>query len=133
MSSEARLDIIERRLTSVIDRYLPYLGLAIGTIVTPFMVDGSAEYWLVTGGLVAVAATWSYVFTTWLAVRASDPRTGAVYVAGPLVLLVMFVARAAPPAPRSPRPLSAPGPHLPCASSPSTRRHTLVVRTPSPS
>ncbi|MDQ3274403.1 MAG: histidine kinase, partial [Actinomycetota bacterium] len=91
MSSEARLDVVERRLTSVIDRYLPYLGLVIGTIVTPFVVDGSAEYWLVTGGLVAVTAAWSYAFTTRLAVRASDSRTGAVYVAGLLVLLAALV------------------------------------------
>jgi signal transduction histidine kinase len=42
-------------------------------------------------GLVAVTAAWSYVFTTRLPVRASDPRTGAVYVAGLLVLLAALV------------------------------------------
>ena len=101
---DARLDERERRIDSAIDRYVPYVGLVIGTALTPFLVPPTPGYWLVTGALVAAAAAWSFVFATLtvpappggcgrLTVRASEPRVGAIYVAGMLVLMALLVYR----------------------------------------
>jgi signal transduction histidine kinase len=101
---DVRLDERERRIDSAIDRYVPYVGLLAGTVLTPFLIPATVEYWLVTGLLVAVTAVWSWVFATRtrgdagpacgrLAVLAADPRLGAVYVAGFLVLMAVLVHR----------------------------------------
>ncbi|MCX6462896.1 MAG: sensor histidine kinase [Pseudonocardiales bacterium] len=102
----ALLDERERRIDSAIDRYAPYVGLLAGTALTPFLIPPTTDFWLVTGGLVAVAAVWSWVFATQqvarddagdcggrLGVRASDPRLGAIYVAGLLLLMALLVHR----------------------------------------
>lgn len=85
------LDTVERRLESVIVRYVPYLGLAIGTALTPFVIPATVQYWLVTGGLVVLAAAWSYGFTARRPARADEPRAGALYVTGLLVLMGALV------------------------------------------
>lgn len=101
---DARLDDRERRIDSAIDRYVPYVGLAAGTALTPFLIPPTPEYWLVTGALVLVAAVWSWVFATRrprepgpdcrrFAVLASDPRLGPVYVVGLLLLMALLVHR----------------------------------------
>src|SRR4051812_20742908 len=88
--TEEVLDARERRFDSLMERYVPYLGLAIGTALTP-MIASTAGYWLVTAPLVLVAAAWSYVFVTRRPTLASDPRLGPVYVAGLLVMMAVLV------------------------------------------
>jgi signal transduction histidine kinase len=87
------LDERERRLDSLIDRFLPYLGLAIGTALTPLVVPASASYWLVTGALVAAAAAWSAGFARWVphCGAAAAHRAGAVYMIGYLALMAALV------------------------------------------
>ncbi|WP_219414556.1 sensor histidine kinase [Pseudonocardia nigra] len=85
------LDERERRLDSLIDRYVPYAGLAAGTVVTPFVVPSTVSYWFVTGSLVAVTAGWAY----WFTLRRVDcgpvgEREGAIYMAGQLVLMAVL-------------------------------------------
>lgn len=36
-STDDRADAVQRRLDSLIDRYIPYAGLAIGLALTPFV------------------------------------------------------------------------------------------------
>ncbi len=99
---DARLDARERRLNSAIDRYVPYIGLLVGSVLTPFIIPPTTEYWAVTGPLVAAAAAWSWVLATRrprgdgcgrTTVRAHDPVVGAVYVAGLLLLMAALVYR----------------------------------------
>lgn len=106
-ANDARLDARVRRIDGLIDRYVPYAGLVAGFALTPLLpVPSSTEYWLVTGGLVLVAAAWSFVFATLpvpgsggsgcgghVRVRAHEPRVGAVYVAGMMVLIGLLVTR----------------------------------------
>lgn len=88
---DERLDVVQRRFDAAIDRYLPYLGLVIGTALTPLGVDTDPGFWLVTGGLVAASGAWSYWFTTRRPVRAAEPRAGAVYVTGLLALMAALM------------------------------------------
>lgn len=105
---DTRLDERKRFLDSAIDRYVPYVGLVVGTALTPFVVPTTTEYWLVTGSLVAAAAAWSWVFATRqvadppadrgpgcarLDVLAADRRLGAVYVTGLVVFMAVLVHR----------------------------------------
>jgi signal transduction histidine kinase len=79
----------ERKVDSLIDRAIPYLGLVLGTALTPFVIPVSASYWLVTGVLVLAAAAWAYIFTSGggpCRAETSGPA-GGVYVAGLLVLM----------------------------------------------
>jgi signal transduction histidine kinase len=85
------LDARERKFDSHIERYVAYLGLVVGTALTPFVIPSTVEYWLVTGPLVLVAAAWSYAFATRQPARATDPRLGPVYIGGLLVLMAMLV------------------------------------------
>ena len=103
-----RLDERERLLDSAIGRFVPYVGLVIGTVLTPFVLPTTAGFWLVTGAVVVGAAAWSYVFATRLTahprgdggaacggveVLAADRRLGAVYVVGLLVFMAVLVQR----------------------------------------
>jgi hypothetical protein len=88
---DERLDTAEQRWGSLVERVIPYVGLAIGTALTPFIIGASASFWLLTGGLVALSATWSYAFTTRSPARAAQPRAGAVYVVGLLGLMAALV------------------------------------------
>jgi signal transduction histidine kinase len=89
--SDERLDARERRLDSLIDRYTPYLGLVVGAALTPFAVTSTPRFWLVTGSFVLVSAAWTYLFATRRPAPASDPRLGAVYVGGLLILMAVLV------------------------------------------
>lgn len=88
--TEEVLDARERRFDSFMERYVPYLGLAIGTALTP-VIASTEGYWLVTAPLVLIAAAWSYVFVTRRPTLASDPRLGPVYVVGLLVMMAVLV------------------------------------------
>lgn len=91
--ADALLDVREQRFDSLMDRYVPYLGLVVGTALTPFAVELSGSYWLVTGGLVVVTAARAYVLATRTPVRAAaDRRAGTVYVTGLLLLTVALVS-----------------------------------------
>jgi hypothetical protein len=88
--TEEVLDARERRFDSFMERYVPYLGLAIGTALTP-VIASTEGYWLVTAPLVLIAAAWSYVFVTRRPTLTSDPRLGPVYVVGLLVMMAVLV------------------------------------------
>jgi signal transduction histidine kinase len=89
--SDELLDARERWFDSIIGRYVPYLGLVVGTALTPFVIPSTAGFWLVAGPLVLAAAIWSYAFTSRQPARASDPRLGTVYISGQLVLTAVLV------------------------------------------
>ena len=105
---DVRLDARERFLDSAIDRFVPYVGLVVGTALTPFLVPATTGFWLVTGALVVAAGAWSWVFATRrtadpppgsgagcfrLDVLAADRRLGAVYVAGLVLFMAVLVHR----------------------------------------
>jgi signal transduction histidine kinase len=86
---DARLEAQERTLDTIMIRYVPYVGLAIGTALTPLIIPTGGGFWLVTGALVLVSAGWSYLFTSGRRPRAESARAGAVYIA---VLLLIALA-----------------------------------------
>src|SRR5690606_6085226 len=87
-----RLDAVEHRIDTVIARYAPYAGLAIGLALTPpFLAGGPAWPWLVIGLLLPATVAWCAVFTAGAAPRARHPVAGAVYLCGLLASLVGLV------------------------------------------
>jgi signal transduction histidine kinase len=83
------LDEHAGKVDSVIERVMPYAGLAIGTALTPLVIPVTLPYWLVTGSLVLVTAAWSYAFAQ-PGPRCSavtSTRRGGVYMAGLLVFM----------------------------------------------
>jgi signal transduction histidine kinase len=89
---ERRLDAVEHRIDIAIGRYAPYVGLAIGLVLTPpFLAGGPAWPWVVIGALVPVTAAWCAVFTAGTRPRAERPVGGAVYMVGLLVLMAVLV------------------------------------------
>ena len=87
-----RLDAVEHRIDSAIDRYAPYVGLAIGLALTPpFLAGGPVWPWLVIGALVPATAAWCALFTAGSPARAERPVAGVVYMSGLLVLLTALV------------------------------------------
>lgn len=61
---DAQLDARERWLDSVIGRYVGYVGLVIGYGLSPFVLDTTPRFWLVSTALAVASASWTYVFTT---------------------------------------------------------------------
>ncbi len=89
---ERRLDAVEHRIDTAVDRYAPYVGLVIGLALTPpFLTDSPAWAWVVVGVLVPVTAAWCAVFVTAGWVRPERPAVGAVYMGGLLVLMAPLV------------------------------------------
>jgi signal transduction histidine kinase len=87
-----RLDAVEHRIDSAIDRYAPYAGLAIGLALTPpFLAGGPVWPWIVIGVLVPATAAWCALFTAGRPPRAERPAAGVVYMSGLLVLLAALV------------------------------------------
>ncbi len=59
---ERRLDAVEHRIDTAVDRYAPYVGLVIGLALTPpFLADGPAWAWVAVGVLVPATAAWCAV------------------------------------------------------------------------
>jgi signal transduction histidine kinase len=83
------LDEHAGKVDSVIERVMPYAGLAIGTALTPLVIPVTLPYWLVTGSLVLVTAAWSYAFAQRgsRCAAVTSTRRGGVYMAGLLVLM----------------------------------------------
>ena len=83
-------DELDKRESSfaLVERFAPYVGLVVGTVLTPLVISATLPYWLVTGSLVLVTAAWSYVFTRQGSgcVAETNTRWGGVYVVGLLVL-----------------------------------------------
>jgi signal transduction histidine kinase len=89
---ERELDAVEHRIDTAIDRYAPYVGLALGLALTPpFLADGPLWPWLVIGVLVPVAVAWSVVFTWGERQLAAGPVAGPIYLAGVLGLMAVLV------------------------------------------
>jgi signal transduction histidine kinase len=86
------LDERERKVDSIIDRAVPYLGLVIGTALTPLVVPATPSFWLATGALVLVTAGWSYLFTSRRSAcgAGTSARRGGVYIAGLLALTALL-------------------------------------------
>ena len=87
-----RLDAVEERVDSLIDRFAALVGLAIGAILTavalgdnPGMLD-----WGWIGTLCAIAFVWIVVLSVRKPVLAQTQWIGAVYVVGLLVLMAVL-------------------------------------------
>ena len=89
---ERRLDAVERRVDTVVDRYAPYAGLVIGLALTPpFLSDGPMWPWVTVGVLAPVTAAWCAVFVTGKPARAERRVAGAVYMGGLIALTAPLV------------------------------------------
>lgn len=83
-----RLDAVERRLDSAFEGLTPYVGLAIGLALTPFVIpEGDPALWSIIGGLVVVTLVWCALLATREPVLAQRPVVGAIYVSGLLALM----------------------------------------------
>ena len=90
-AGSAALDDRERKLDMLLERWVPYLGLVVGTGLTLFVVPVTGSYWLVTGALVLGTAAWCYGFTFRRAgCGPYEGRLGGVYMAGLLVLTALL-------------------------------------------
>jgi signal transduction histidine kinase len=88
MLADDTVDRQERGFDTLVGRYSAYIGLVIGTVLTPFAIPATLPFWLVTGSLVLVTAAWSFAFT-WResgCAAETNARRGGVYVVGLLVL-----------------------------------------------
>lgn len=83
--TQARLDALERRFDVVLERYIPFVGLAIGLGLSPALLPGGSPFWLPAIGLTVATAAWCW----WFVVRQPPPaeRFGAVYLTGLLLLM----------------------------------------------
>jgi signal transduction histidine kinase len=88
---DAQLDARERWLDSVIGRYVGYVGLVIGFALSPFILDPTPRFWLVSTGLVALSASWTYFFTTRQPSLAEQRPWNVVYLVGLLALMAALV------------------------------------------
>jgi signal transduction histidine kinase len=87
-----RLDAVDHRIDTAIGRYAPYVGLAIGLVLTPpFLAGGPVWPWVVIGALVPVTVAWCAVFTVGARPRAERPVAGAGYLSGLLLLMAALV------------------------------------------
>lgn len=90
-ASSAALDDRERKLDTLIERCVPYLGLVVGTGLTLFVVPASGSYWLGTGALVLATAAWCYVFSLGrCGCGPYEGRLGGVYMVGLLALTALL-------------------------------------------
>lgn len=102
-AEDAVLDARERRYDAVVDRFIPYIGLAIGGGVTLFIQPVTLAYWAPTLLVMTVTAGWSWFFTTHPVgvredgrplVRADlSPRLAWVHVVVSAALTVLLVWR----------------------------------------
>lgn len=90
MLADDALDRGARRFDGFVERFAPYVGLVVGTVLTLFVIPATLPYWLVTGSLVLVTAAWSFAFTRQGSgcVAETNARSGGVYMVG----LVAFSA-----------------------------------------
>jgi signal transduction histidine kinase len=89
---DARLDARERWLDSFIGRYVGYLGLVIGFVLSPFILDATPRFWVVSGVLVALSAGWTYFFATRQPSLAEQRPWNVVYAIGLLTLMALLVS-----------------------------------------
>lgn len=84
-----RLDAVEERVDSLIDRFAALVGLAIGAILTAVALgdDPGTLDWGWIGTLCAIAFVWIVALSVRRPVLAQIPWIGAVYVVGLLVLM----------------------------------------------
>jgi len=88
---DEKLDARERWLNSFIGRYVGYVGLVIGFALSPFILEATPRFWLVSTGLVALSASWTYLFTTRQPSLAERPPWNVVYLVGLLALMAALV------------------------------------------
>jgi signal transduction histidine kinase len=88
---DTRLDARERWLDSLIVRYVGYLGLVVGFLLSPFVVDTTPRFWAVSIALVAASASWTYFFTTRQPSLAENRPWNVVYLVGLLGLMAALV------------------------------------------
>ncbi len=88
---DAQLDARERLLNSVIGRYVGYVGLVIGYGLSPFVLDTTPRFWLLSTALAVGSASWTYVFTTRQPSLAERPPWSAVYLVGLLGFMAALV------------------------------------------
>ncbi|MCO1660870.1 sensor histidine kinase [Pseudonocardia sp. S2-4] len=78
-------------MDNLLGRYVGYLGLAIGLVLTPFLYEPTPAYLAGVIGTTLASAGWTYVFVTRRPSLAEDPRWGRVYVAGLLALMAALI------------------------------------------
>lgn len=80
---DERLEAVERRFEPLLERYVVFVGLAIGLAPTPAVVREGPAYWLLIGAVSAGVAGWSLFFVPRLQVAPlARPVAGAGYIAG---------------------------------------------------
>ncbi|WP_308257918.1 sensor histidine kinase [Pseudonocardia lacus] len=76
------LDARQVRIDTLLNRYVGYLGLAIGVVLTPFLYESNPAYLAGVIGTSLASAVWTYCFVTRRPAPAEEPRWGVVYVVG---------------------------------------------------
>jgi signal transduction histidine kinase len=86
-----RLASVEQRMETVIGRWTPMIGLAVGLIATPIIIRGETWVWYGVIPLAVATAAWAWYFVGRSPARAELPGRGPVYVAGLLALMAALV------------------------------------------
>ncbi len=86
-----RLASVEQRMESVVGRWTPFIGLAVGLVATPIIVRGEDWVWYGVVPLCIVTAAWAWYFLGTNPARVERRGRGPVYVAGLLALMAPLV------------------------------------------
>jgi signal transduction histidine kinase len=86
-----RLASVEQRMETLIGRWTPAIGLAVGLVATPIIVRGEAWVWYGVLPLAVVTAAWAWYFVGSRPARVELPGRGPLYVAGLLALMAALV------------------------------------------
>ncbi len=89
--TDARMDARERQMDTFLGRYIGYLGLIIGVVLSPFVFEPTVPFMAAVLGLALASALWTYLFVTRRPALAENPTWGAVYMIGLLGLMAALV------------------------------------------
>ena len=86
-----RLASVEQRMESVVGRWTPFIGLAVGLVATPIIVRGEDWVWYGVVPLCIATAAWAWYFLGTNPARVERRGRGPVYVVGLLALMAPLV------------------------------------------
>ncbi len=87
-----RLASVEQRMETVVGRWTPFIGLAVGLVATPIIVRADDMWvWYGVVPLVLATAAWAWYFVGRSPARVELRGRGPVYVAGLLALMAALV------------------------------------------